>query len=215
MEPTQLHFYDFDGTLFRSPWQPPWWKTLGKGWWWQHEYSLDEPCVPSDPGSDWWIGPTVQDAKKSTGNPAVYAVVATARNARPPHNKRIPELLRAQGLRFDEVHLNPGSEGENFKKDLIKSLLREHPSIKRVEVWDDKAEHVAAFTALAVSLGYAAEGHVVKSTPHEVQCDSESVIRVALAWVRRAGIVGARATDQGPPCPPRPSTSTSSPARSS
>ena len=75
----ELHFFDFDGTLFRSPFPPEWWPWPGGTKWWSWEESLTEPCVPERPGREWWNGPIVQQAKKSIKDPNVYAVLATGR----------------------------------------------------------------------------------------------------------------------------------------
>jgi|SaaInlStandDraft_4_1057021.scaffolds.fasta_scaffold00075_39 hypothetical protein len=45
----ELHLYDFDGTLFRSPEEPKWWSDVSKKNWWTSAPSLDEPCVPRQP----------------------------------------------------------------------------------------------------------------------------------------------------------------------
>ena len=45
----ELHLYDFDGTLFRSPEEPKWWSDVSKKNWWTSAPSLDEPCAPRQP----------------------------------------------------------------------------------------------------------------------------------------------------------------------
>lgn len=188
MSPTELHFFDFDGTLFRSPWEPPWWRK-GKEkrpWWWRHEFSLSPPCVPNKPGSDWWIASAVRDAKKAISRPDVYAVLATGRNNQAPINQLLPKLLRGKGIGgFDEVHLNPGGSSKKFKLVLIEEILDKHPTIRKVIAWDDKADHANAFAALAISRGLEGDYHVIPVNPHEVVCTEEQVARVAARWVRR------------------------------
>ena len=72
---TELHIYDFDGTLFRSPHQPAVWE----GDWWSDPASLLPPCVPEKPGSEWWIASTVSSAKRSISDSDVFAVMMTGR----------------------------------------------------------------------------------------------------------------------------------------
>ena len=111
----ELHLYDFDGTLFRSPHQPMVWE----GDWWNDVRSLMPPCVPDRPGAKWWVGSTVSSAKQSIGDSDVFAVLSTGRLDRSGFRYRIPELLKQKGLNFDEVHLAPPQGTLNFKKNLL------------------------------------------------------------------------------------------------
>jgi hypothetical protein len=186
MQPTELHFFDFDGTLFRSPWEPKWWRKEKRPWWWRHEFSLSPPCVPDRPPNDWWIGSAVMDAKKAISQSGVYTVLATGRSDQAPINRLVPKLLRGKGIGgFDEIHLNPGGSSKKFKLILIEKILDRYPSIQRVEVWDDKADHVNAFVSLAVQRGLETDGHVIPVDPHEVMCDEAQIARVASRWLAR------------------------------
>lgn len=146
---SELHLYDFDGTLFRSPHQPEVWE----GRWWNDVQSLMPPCVPDKPGKDWWISSTVADARRSISDQDVLAVMATGREMASGLRFRIPELLKQQGLRFDEVHLAPSGRAIDFKKKLIVNLLRQHPAIDTVRIWDDRGSHIPEFARAAVSAG--------------------------------------------------------------
>ena len=64
----EIHIFDFDGTLFRSPLPPPLWK----GGWWSKPESLNAPCVPEEPDESWWILDTVSQAKDSIANSNVF-----------------------------------------------------------------------------------------------------------------------------------------------
>jgi len=138
----KLHIFDFDGTLFRSP-EP----SGDKGKWWSSPGSLSEPCVPDKPGPEWWNSPVVADAKKSISNPDVYAVLMTGRKDA-PFRWRIPELLKAGGLNFDEVIMSPGGTVAAYKGDTVDTLLYRYPFIDEVKLWDDEPRNQAAIKAV-------------------------------------------------------------------
>lgn len=165
----ELHLYDFDGTLFRSPFAP----TVWEGGWWNDVRSLAPPCVPQRPGSKWWISSTVSQAKRSISNPDVYAVLATGRPARSGLRYRVPELLKGAGLRFDEVHLAPPSGTLAFKKGIISKLLRRYPFIHTVRIWDDRRSHLPEFRETALRAGIDPENiHInhVRERSLEPEC---------------------------------------------
>jgi hypothetical protein len=179
----ELHLFDFDGTLFRSPEMPDWWD--GKFWWFDQQ-SLDEPCVPEQPGGDWWISSTVSQAKKSIADPDVWAVLMTGRADR-KFRWRVPELLKQKGLNFDEVHLSP-AKGETgyFKVNRLKAILKRYmqsPGITRVRMWDDNVKNLGLFKGVVEALGIEAEVNPVKVPAHAPLCGPESVQRVASRYL--------------------------------
>lgn len=162
----ELHVYDFDGTLFRSPDQPPWWD----GSWFVSDASLGMPCVPDVPGSDWWIGSTVAEAKKSIGNPDVLAIVLTGRSAdHGGYRYRVPELLKQEGLHFDHVMLNTGGETPTFKAKALIRLMRTF-DFDAVHVWEDNAENMAVLEAAMGLEGVPFVPHMIHSTAHPIDC---------------------------------------------
>ena len=146
---SELHIYDFDGTLFRSPQEPAVWE----GEWWNDVRSLIPPCVPQKPGSDWWVSSTVSSAKQSISDSDVFAMMVTGRNANSGLRFRVPELLKQRGLRFDEVHLTPVSSTLGYKKKLLEKTLNRYPFIDTVRMWDDRPSHLRAFTEVAEKMG--------------------------------------------------------------
>jgi len=180
----ELHLYDFDGTLFRSPDKPKWWEQ--KRDWFSVSESLDEPCLPEKPDGKWWISSTVSSAKKSIANPDVWAIVCTGRGDRTFARWRVPELLKQKGLNFDEVLLAPQTGvAEPFKKAVIKRIIARHPEIDTVHIWEDRADHLKAFVAYAEKLGRRGEGHLVKATRPTATCSPEDIKKVASRYIRR------------------------------
>lgn len=186
----ELHAYDFDGTLFRSPEPPDWWPEKD-GDWFAHPVSLDVPCLPERPGADWWIGSTVAAAKASISNPDVYAICMTGRTEK-VFRWRIPELLKHGGLDFDEVHLNPGMSTKAYKSRILYGILNRYPSIDRVELWDNEADKIEFYVRFIESFGFTVVPHLVKVPERFPICGPETknlitaTRRVAARWISRS-----------------------------
>jgi len=196
----ELHLYDFDGTLFRSPQRPDWW---GKDSWIMAPESLGPPCVPLKPGRDWWIGKTVQAAKQSISDRDTWAILCTGRPLQSAHRLRVGELLKQAGLNFDEVYLNPGDSTGGYKVAVVSGILAKHPQIDTVHVWEDNLHNIKKIARFVEGLDKSFVAHPVRATPHEVVCTEEDVqgladegwskwrkvvaTRVAARWLRRLG----------------------------
>ena len=161
----ELHIYDFDGTLFRSPEKPEGWDNR----WWISSESLNPPCVPLDPSGEWWISKTVSAARASIANPDTYAVMMTGRPVRSGFRYRVPELLKSVGLKFDEVHLSDTNNTPAFKIKVIKNLLSKFPGVEKIVFWDDNAPYMARYIKLVEGYGYQAEANLV--TVPAMECD--------------------------------------------
>ena len=161
----ELHIYDFDGTLFRSPETPEGWDNR----WWISSESLNPPCVPLDPSGEWWISKTVSAARASIANPDTYAVMMTGRPVRSGFRYRVPELLKSVGLKFDEVHLSDTNNTPAFKIKVIKNLLSKFPGVEKIVFWDDNAPYMARYIKLVEGYGYQAEANLV--TVPAMECD--------------------------------------------
>lgn len=167
-----LCFFDFDNTLFRSP-TPPEWYPSPKGWY-SDPRTLSAPCVPDQPGSDWWIPQTVSLARRAIADPDTWAVLSTGRMAT-AFRWRIPELLRSAALDFDEVHLAPNSQTRtlSYKANVISTLIGRH-KFDVVRIWDDRIEHLQSFKSLVESLGIPCEAHHVTYPAREPDCGPEA-----------------------------------------
>jgi len=183
MTTSEIHLFDFDGTLFKSPDAPADWVKQPGEWWWGIPQSLDEPCVPRKPDGAWWVGPVASKAKESIGNPDVYAVLATGRLDN-TFRWRVPELLKAGGLNFDEVHLSTPGGTLQFKSRLLLNLLRKFPFVDTVRIWDDRREHLQAFKKLVGGLGYGCDVHHIQTAMKDcVRTPPASPRRVASRWL--------------------------------
>ena len=174
MTPDKIAFYDFDGTLFRSPEKPSGWT---KGWW-GNIVSLSPPIVPEEPGSDWWIGSVVQRAKRDIADPETLTVLITGRIAS-KFTARLKDLLRGVGLKFDHVYLNPGDDTEPFKLGVLDKLLKDHTTARGVDIWEDRAPHLRRYADFVESKGVAAFPHLVTVPAREPEALPEEMSRTA------------------------------------
>lgn len=143
----ELHIYDWDGTLLRSPYPP----VLYEGTWWDELISLTPPVVPQTPKPRWWVGAVVSSARRSLADPSVYAILLTGRqeHLRP----RIEELLRQAELYFPAVHLNDdGVETLPYKQAVLRAYLGRWPGV-RVRLWDDLLEIIDGLVEVAQAMG--------------------------------------------------------------
>jgi hypothetical protein len=166
----ELHIYDFDGTLFRSPEPPEWWDKKALGNWFVNNVSLGRPFLSDKPPSDAWIQSVVRQAKASISNPNVWAVMCTGRVGTGSMNYRIAEILKSGGLDFDEVYLNPnmGSKTAPYKQRTTLDIIKRLPQISHVEIWEDTPENITAVEKVADKLGLTFEGHIINPTPYPV-----------------------------------------------
>ena len=141
--PTTLYIFDFDGTLFRSPAKPALWI----GGWWGKQESLNPPCVPQVPDSDWWISDVVVKAKEAQGDPKAMSVMMTGRGAE-AFSSRIDELLSGVGLNFDRVLLSDSYDTVAFKSGEIRKILEQNPSIMEVNIYDDRVSYIEQYKSL-------------------------------------------------------------------
>ena len=173
----KLVMFDFDGTLFRS-WEetPQWWDGSelddGPFSFFVKPESLDEPCVPERPGSDYWIGGPLGEAKKAVRDRNSVSVIITGRIG--IHKKRVKELLAQKGLRFDHYYFNPGMSAAAFKVAVLKNLLVGYNTISEVEIWENENEKTydsaMRATANAVGREVEVEVHHVHSPAMELVC---------------------------------------------
>lgn len=148
---TRLVVFDFDQTLFWSPLPPE--GNTNQSDWWRSARSLSPPHVPEEPSAKHWNKAVVAAAKKSLADSKAYTVLLTGRkDAYTDLKRRVHDLIKQAGLKFDRVFLNP-TTGPNaqWKADAVTELLNTLPDVTEVEVWDDDTKNIEALEK-AVSL---------------------------------------------------------------
>lgn len=185
MTPTKIAVYDFDGTLFRSPEKPESW---AEGWW-GNPVSLNPPVVPEAPGVGWWNDSVVQRAKDDIANGDVFAVLLTGRLAK-KFTARVKDLLAHAGLKFNRLYLAPGGDTEAYKLRVLGELLSEFPTVTGVDIWEDRANHLAKFADFVESKGKAAFPHLITVSAQKPE-GMPSATKVASLYLA-SGRVAAR-----------------------
>ena len=165
----ELHIFDFDGNLFRSPEPPEWWNKKKFGGWYASEVSLGRPFISDVPPSNAWIQSVVREAKASIANPNVWAIMCTGRVDKGAMRYRVAELLKIKGLDFDEVYLNDmGTKTAPYKQRVTANILTRMPQIKGIQIWEDTKENVTAIEKIAVRNNLDFQGHLINPTPYSI-----------------------------------------------
>ncbi len=145
---TKLAVFDFDGTLVDTPLpedgKKEYKKKTGKDWphagWWGQPMSLDMNVFDMPT-----ISSVISDYKKEIQDPNTMVVMVTGRMVK--LTDLVKDILNRHGLKFHEYHFNRGGSTESAKKKTFDQILSQHPSIKEVELWDDREEHIPIFQA--------------------------------------------------------------------
>lgn len=166
----EIHIFDFDGTLFRSPLPPPLWK----GGWWSKPESLNAPCVPEEPDESWWILDTVSQAKDSIANSNVFSALFTGRQES-IYGDRVRSILGLVGLNFGMVKLSDSDNTKEFKSREIKGLLERYPLVNKLKIWDDRIGHLEYYKGVAIATNpkIEVETTLVSTYPMPAQCNAE------------------------------------------
>ena len=138
----KLFVFDFDNTLFKSPYPPKDWK----GPWWKINVSLIPPVVPEKPDISWWNKQLLDKVIECSQQPNSYTILLTGREEKEFKN-RVHQLLDQVGITnyFDFIGLNDGGETIDAKIRYLNKFLSKDSRINEVEFWDDRKIHVQPF----------------------------------------------------------------------
>jgi len=158
--PTRMVMYDFDWTLFRSPFPPSGQEKA----WWDSSVSLCPPVVPMRPGKEWWIDGVVEEMKADQVRRDSLVVIITGRCFK--LTKRIAQIVRFGGLRPEYLLTHdPSIRGEkkvlNFKVNSVEELLTANPTVTTLVVWEDLEPQLDALRKVAIKRGLAYEPNLV------------------------------------------------------
>ena len=196
-EYTELHMYDFDDTLFKSPLPPKWWyedydvylqwdknnlpkKSEGINEDWDTSpQSLGPPFMDKNPGleTNLWKEEVVDSAKNSQIQDNVYNMFCTGREK--VLKSHIKEMMDSIGLTFDDdkYYLQPDNRNTaKFKVDEITKVLDENPSIKKVEIWEDSETNLIKIEELCEARGLVFVGHKIEKNPFKITKSKEDYL---------------------------------------
>lgn len=160
----RLSIYDFDGTLFRThdraTGEVAYFVATGNLWpyqgWYGRRETLLPPIIPDPIPKDLLIAEVYEEYRKDFADREnTHVVLMTGRPVK--LRKRIQEIFSAFDLRFDEEYyrgmkgMSRAQDTFDIKADIIRGRLL-HPTLEEVHVWEDRAEHIGRFTALAGEL---------------------------------------------------------------
>lgn len=172
---TNLFVFDFDGTLFRSPYPPKEWKGDPDDWW-RMPGSLGPPCVPEKPSSEWWNSEVVAAAKKAYSDRESNVVVLITGRRATRFDKRISDLLSQKGIQFDYVLMKDDVGTLVYKVTQVRKLVKQY-KVKKLEVWDDRKTHLKKLGDLGRSLGLEVVEHPVMDRPRPIACSFDQIAK--------------------------------------
>lgn len=144
---TKLSVFDFDGTLVDTPLpndenKQMWADHHGKEWpyigWWGRNETLD---------MDVWDMPLITDTIKDylieKDEKDTMTIMLTGRMTK--QKDSVMAILNKYGLTFDEHLLKRGGNTITDKLSQLNNLLSKNPTIKSIEMWDDRDAHIPQF----------------------------------------------------------------------
>jgi len=154
---TKLSVFDFDGTLVDTgekgltadrPGAAQYKVNTGKDWpfggWWGRKESLDTDVF------DFKSLDSKSAYKDELNKSNVLTIIATGRRDKLKHE--VLNVLNKLGFRVNpkDLYCNDKSDTFRFKVDKFEEKLQENPSIREVELWDDR--HIEEFQQWGQSL---------------------------------------------------------------
>jgi tRNA nucleotidyltransferase (CCA-adding enzyme) len=153
---SELHIFDFDGTIFKSP-KPP------NGDWYDPKSLQNIGDLDS-----LYISKTVEDIKASIENPNIYVVVMTGRNLDVRYE--VENLLLRADIVPDELITNDEEEDpvEKYKCRYIEDLLNNFNNVQVVHMWEDNLDGLKVYEKCARKLGVDFVAHPMPSELEEI-----------------------------------------------
>jgi hypothetical protein len=181
---TTLKIFDFDGTTYNSPIPNDWlWDThtlkklmdapnLGGYGWWQNTITLSDEITPES----LFIDSTVEDIKEAMNEPFTVTMLLTGRTV--DFMNDVKRILSMKGLVFDYYGLKPVGNHRTFefKEQYITDILKNNQTINKIEVWEDRMQHVKKFVKLFNKLNIESEVHYVNVPRYHVHSYTEQKI---------------------------------------
>jgi hypothetical protein len=168
---TKLCYFDFDGTLISTPIASPenkekWANYYGKPWphrgWWGRPESLDTGVWDMEP-----IKEVYDDYIKYSEDPSCLMIMSTGRLE--PLADLVKGILDDNGLYFDYYFFNKGGNTINEKIKYLDLILYRYPTIRDIELWDDRPKHFGDFKNWGQEM--KAKGRIDSFYLNEIQSD--------------------------------------------
>jgi hypothetical protein len=155
-EKRELHVFDFDGTLFRSPMPPP---GVSEREWWSDVESLNIPKADVSKRAT----SVTKELRRSLSNPSAYVIVLTGRVDVPGMRERISEILQHIDAVPHRLYLRDLElPTPKFKAHMVRAILRQFPDISSVTAWNDMADNLKAMSSTADGMGVGFQARFVR-----------------------------------------------------
>jgi hypothetical protein len=141
--PTVANIWDFDGTLVDTglpeTHKPIWKAKTGTEWphkgWWGRVESLD-PLFNHQA-----IASVKSDYNQHKGDG--LNIMLTGRRSKLA--SAVEDILAKNGYEMDKYWYNYGSDTLSNKIEQMGNLLKEYPTVKVINMWEDRTEHIPTF----------------------------------------------------------------------
>jgi len=162
---TEVHFFDFDHTIFHSPGPPPDVPKSQHGSFWHDPQSLADPLVPSDPNQNWYVQRVIDEYRKAKKNPRAKVVVITGRSE--PFRDKILELLSQVGEPDELVLKQKKEQTRPYKIREMKRIMDETPHARKIHFYEDRESHLRDFQRAAEEEGFQFHPHYIEEAKAE------------------------------------------------
>lgn len=151
---TKLSVFDFDGTLINTPLstlenKQKWSEHYGREYpyigWWGREESMDKEVF--DITSRKHVMSYYINERRA---PNTMVVMLTGRPIK--LSGIVEDILKDNNMYFHKYLYNRGGKTISEKIIQILDTLKENPTIKNLEMWDDRVEHIPTFKDLGEKL---------------------------------------------------------------
>ena len=191
---TELFVYDFDGTLFDSPYPAAGkqvYKTaMGQSWpykgWWNVAESLLPPLkVPP--------GPALASFRAHCGRSGSHTVILTARIQSTAAG--VEHVLTNYNIHSDELIMKPNNTSEckntEYKVAYLHKLLDRFPNAKLVKLWEDNATNLEAMESFAKTYGKGVKFDIINATQmnHFTRTPASIEASVLMSFLNRCGFL--------------------------
>lgn len=148
--PIELVLFDFDSTLYNAPTVAP---ERDPTWW----HSAKSLSGIGEPGWDQrWNLPVVVHARRALQSPWTRTVLLSARTRTSEMETTLRVALSGADLHFFRILLKPvtlAATTPAYKAMSVQRLLLETPSIERITMFDESAEHLNAVRLVVEAQG--------------------------------------------------------------
>ena len=156
-----LEIYDFDWSLFRSPFPPDGHPDKS---WWAEPASLEPPHVPVRAPRSFWIEEVVREVKAAQKRDETLSLILTSRRGKT--EDRVRELLYQRNIEPDfficrSASFQKDKSSSGFKRKSTSRILDAYPSVKRVVVWEDTQYQLDGIEDVVNRRKIAFEGNLV------------------------------------------------------